>query len=215
MTALPPSDAQGSLDLAGLGKLAKAIPAEVYKRTATSVTATFEALVSPITETTSGVGMLIRQKFAAMVEVQKAVAVYTLEEACARAAAKLEMKKSKLTPVAHPKSFVRAFEEAASETDPVLHEMWTNLLASQIAHDEMHPHFVELLTHFSAEEAQMLASLRTIDDVGENGGRYIMVNLDTNIRSWIKHATDIDPKPWTPSCCTVRSRASGPRTCSR
>lgn len=187
-------------DFAGLGKLAKAIPPGVYKKTAATVLTTFEQLAAPLTATTVGFGELIKQRFATMVEVQRAIAAYTLEDACVRAQAKLDAKRAKLTPISHPKSFVRAFEEAAIETDPLLHEMWTNLLASQIAANDVHPFFVDLLSRFSPEEAQILASLNEFSQLGENGGRYIMINLDTNVPSWIRHADDIEPKPWTGAC---------------
>ena len=52
-----------SLDLTGIGKLATAIPDEVYCQTSDTINTSFEKLVSPITEFTSGLGRLIKQKF--------------------------------------------------------------------------------------------------------------------------------------------------------
>ena len=186
-------------DLAGLGKLAKAIPAEVYNRTTKSVLTSFEKLIAPITETTSGFGRYIRQKFDGMVEVEKAIATYTLEEACAKAKAKAaELQVCTILP-AHPKMFVKALEEGSKETDPLLHQMWASLLASQMLDGFCHPHFVEILPHFSPSEAKLLVSLRDKNTVGANGGQFMSLDIDM-FGHWIMHADDAEPKLWTLSC---------------
>jgi hypothetical protein len=45
-------DEDKSLDLIGLGKLAKSIPDSVYLQTTETVCRTFESLIAPITATT-------------------------------------------------------------------------------------------------------------------------------------------------------------------
>ena len=194
-----PRDTNDGLDLAGFGKLAKAIPEEVYNRTTDSLLTTFEKLVAPITETTHGLGRYIRQKFDSMVRVEKAIATYTLEQACIKAKAKAASLGVGMISPTHPKSFVRALEEASKETDPLLHELWASLLASQLLDGYCHPHFVELLPHFSPAEARLLVSLRDWNTVGEHGGEYIMFNID-RCSHWLDHADDNEPKPWTLSC---------------
>jgi hypothetical protein len=191
-------DSNESFDLTGLGKVAKAIPKEVYLRTTEALLTTFENLVAPITETSSGFGRYIRQKFDGMVEVEKAIATYTLEKAVARAKAKAALSGAHLKPV-HSKSFVRALEEASKETDPLLHEMWANLLTTQIVDGKSHPHFVETLTHFSPAEAQILSSLNLESNVGENNGPYFYASYDS-FKWWVKNATDSEKKPWDYSC---------------
>lgn len=79
------SENKEGLDLLGWGKIAEAIPPAVYEQTTATVVKTFENLVAPITETTSGLGRYLRQKFDNMVEVEKAVATYTIENAMNRA----------------------------------------------------------------------------------------------------------------------------------
>lgn len=195
----PPRDTNDGLDLAGLGKLAKAIPEEVYNRTTESLLTTFEKLVAPITETTHGLGRYIHQKFDNMVRVEKAIATYTLEQACAKAKTKAASLQVITISPTHPKSFVKALEEASKETDPLLHELWASLLASQLLDGYCHPHFVELLPHFSPAEAKLLVSLRDWETVGEHGGGYLMFYID-RFSHWIAHADDNDPKPWTLSC---------------
>ena len=48
-----------SLDLLGLGKLAKAIPPQVYTRSTKTVLTMLEELASPVTETTAGLGRYV------------------------------------------------------------------------------------------------------------------------------------------------------------
>jgi hypothetical protein len=83
------SHAEG-LDIAGFGKIAKYIPKEVYIRSAETLLSTFKKLVSPITETLDGFGRYLRQKFDNMVEVEKAIATYTIEKSVARAKSKAD-----------------------------------------------------------------------------------------------------------------------------
>jgi len=148
------------VDLIGFGKLAKAIPPEVYTRDYQSVLTTFEKLVAPITETAHGFGRYIRQKFDNMVEGRKrAVATYTLEQAYAKAKAKATL---------------LGVEVIAPITRKVLSNRWRKLLrrqtlcctrcgqvwlASQLLDGYCHPHFVEILPHFSPAEARLLVSL--------------------------------------------------------
>jgi hypothetical protein len=187
------------LDLAGLGKLAKAIPKEVYTKTTDTLLTSFKKLVAPITETSDGLGRYIHQKFDSMVKEEKALATYTLRQACTRAKAKAASLGVVTVPPAHPKSFVKALEEASKETDPLLHELWANLLASQLLDGYCHPHFVELLPHFSPAEARLLLSLRDWNTVGEHGGKVVMFNID-RCSHWIAHVDDTEAKPWTISC---------------
>jgi hypothetical protein len=186
------------LDVTGLGKVASAIPKEVYERSAATLLTTFEMLTAPITESTSGLGRYLRQKFDNMVQVEKAIATYTVEKALHRASERCERARISLRAPAHPKSFVRAIEEASKETDPVLHEMWANLLASQLSDGVCHPHFVEVLPHFSPTEAKLLVSLLPESEIGEHKS-YISVNPRPSLR-WIRMNSESEFQPWTISC---------------
>ncbi len=148
------------IDLVGLGKVAKAIPPEVYKQGAKTVLKTFESLVAPLTQTTDGFGRLIRQKFDYWVEEQKAIGTITLQQAVIRASERAEKEGKNLQPPGHPKTFLRALEEASLETDSVVHEMWVNLLASQIIDPVSHPRFVNILAQLGPAEARLLTSLK-------------------------------------------------------
>jgi len=190
------SSKNDGLDVAGLGKIASAIPKEVYEKSATTLLNTFEKLTAPITETTSGLGRYLRQKFDNMVEAEKAIATYTVEKAIMRVHERFP--RGQLRPPEHPKTFVKAIEEASKETDPILHEMWTNLLASQLSDNACHPHFVEVLPHFSSSEAKTLISLLPMAEVGEHE-YYVSISPDA-FKHWIPKNIDQDLRPWTISC---------------
>jgi len=180
-----------SFDIIGFGKIAKAIPPQVYERSAETLLTTFEKLTAPITETTAGFGRYLRQKFDNMVEAEKAIATYSIEKAINKARLKAEKSGRLIRPPLHPKSFIKAVEESSKETDPLLHEMWANLLASQLIDGQTsHPHFVEILPHFSPEEAQILISLLPMAAVGENAGCYFYAT-DDSFDYWIR--TDVHP----------------------
>lgn len=191
------SDNDG-LDIAGFGKIAKAIPPKVYEHSATTLLKTFQQLTAPITETTSGLGRYLQQKFDNMVEAEKAIATYTVEKAIARAKKKAHSTGHSLRPPASSKTFVKAIEEASKETDPLLHEMWANLIASQLTDETCHPHFVEILSHFSPAEAKLLVSLHPLSEVGENDGGYLSFS-DDSFKYWVRK-TGGELNPWSISC---------------
>jgi len=197
------NDKNDGLDLVGLGKLAKAIPEEVYTQSTEVITNTFTQLIAPITESTSGLGRYIRQKFDNMVEVEKAIATYSVQNAIAKAEEKATKKGIKIINPVHSKSFIKAIEESSKETDPTLHEMWENLIADQLVNINFHPHFVEILPHFSPIEANLLISLLNQDEVGENDGGYFGGPHDW-ILHWVRKNGEKQLNDWTYSCELLR-----------
>jgi hypothetical protein len=191
-------------DLAGLGKVANAIPPEVYTRTTESIVATFEKLVAPITETTGGAGRFIRQKFDSMIEIEKALATLATEKAVRAADNRAKARRTKPRRPAHPKSFVRCMEEASKETDACLHDMWSGLMASQMDEAGPHPHFIEILSNFSPKEARLLASLRPVEEIGENEGSGLFFGEETYLH-WLFSSEDNQPKEWDLSCQLLKS----------
>ncbi len=182
-----------SLDLIGLGKLAKSIPEAVYLQTTETVCRTFENLIAPITETTSGLGRYIRQKFDNMVEVEKSLLAYAL----LNAKTKVESNGRKLIVPRNPKSFVRAMEETAKEVDPLLNIMWTNLLASQLSDEKCHPLFVQILSTLSPNEALLLDKLLPFEKIG-NYAKNVLVR-PYNLKKWsIKNGGEL--YDWDLSC---------------
>jgi hypothetical protein len=169
-----------SLDLTGIGKLAKSIPQSVYERTTETITSTFEKLVAPITETTSGFGRYIRQKFDNMVEVEKSLFIYSFQNA----QKKIIAKGLNINKVSNPKAFVKIMENASQETDELLNVLWTNLLYSQLTDQDSHPFFINVLSSLSKNEAIMLESLNSFDSIGEIKTNVIF--YPPRIKSWVK-----------------------------
>lgn len=75
------SDDEKSLDLVGIGKLAKTTPPESWNRIVKTACGTFSLLATPITASTEGTDRLIRAKFDHMVDIQKVLAADTLRRA--------------------------------------------------------------------------------------------------------------------------------------
>lgn len=149
------SDEDTSLDLTGVGKLAKAIPEKSWNRLVKTACDTFSQLVSPITATTFGLGKLIQARFDRMVDVQKVLAA----DAVRRAKEKIE-KTGRLVK-SQPKAVVliRAIENASTETDDNLREIWSNLIANEILDNQVHPEFPRILERMSSNDAVTLAEI--------------------------------------------------------
>jgi hypothetical protein len=187
------SEGDKSLDLIGIGKLAKSIPDEVYLQTTQTVSRTFESLIAPITETTSGFGRYIRQKFDNMVEVQKSLVAYSLKNAIE----KIEKSKKTLIVPVYPKSFIRAIDETSKEVDPLLNIMWTNLLASQLSDQKSHPLFVHILSNLSSKEALLLDNLMPFEKIGKYATNVLI--RPYNLKKWVVQSGG-DLHEWDVSC---------------
>jgi hypothetical protein len=150
-----PTDPDSSLDLTGVGKLAKAIPPKSWEKLVTTACDTFTKCIAPITETTSGIGRLIQAWFDKLVDAQKVMAADTLS----KASAKISSVRKKKT--AHPNGsvMIAALTAASNETNDTLRELWSNLLAQEMAAGEVHPEFVEILKRISVSDARTLAKI--------------------------------------------------------
>lgn len=148
------SDDEKSLDLTGIGKLAKAIPPSSWNRMVKTACDTFSQLVAPITASTAGVGRLVQAKFDGMVDVQKVLAADTLRRA------KEKVEAVGRPPLGLPRAVVliRALENASNETDDNLREVWGNLIANEIL-DHVHPEFPRTLERLSSNDAVTLAEI--------------------------------------------------------
>ena len=187
-----------SIDLIGAGKLAEAIPDEVYIRTADVAAETFLKLTAPLTEATAGLGRYLGQKFDNLVAVEKALASFAIEKAVDRAKRRARRAGVAVHPPVHPKTFVSAIEQVAKETNPDLHEMWVNLIAGDISDNQAHPYFVQILSHFSPDEARILRSLRSIDELGGLRDHYLGATYD-GFETWVPEY-DAVAQPWTLAC---------------
>lgn len=181
-------------DIVGLGKAAEAIPKEVYTEVTRGLIENFNKIISPITEITSGVGRYIRQKFDNMVELEKALAAHTLQKAIQKAESMGD-----ILPMTNLKTFITSIDESSRETDPLLHEMWVNILASQLVNTDFHSQYVNILSNFSAREANLLMKLNSFEELGHGLEFYFGSNSDSFL-NFVFRDGDVDIHEWTYSC---------------
>lgn len=144
-----------SLDLAGIGKLAKAIPDSAWLKLVDTACDTFSKIIAPITSTTMGLGKLIEAKFDGMIDAQKVLAADAVERA------NQKIKKSNKTSKGKIKSTVilSAIEKASIETDDNIRDIWANLIANEILGGDVHPEFPRLVERLSSNDAIVLLEI--------------------------------------------------------
>jgi len=149
------TDDDKSIDITGLGKIAKAIPKDGWKKAIDTACETFSDLVSPITKTTVGLGRLVEAKFDTMVDVQKVFAADAVRMA------KEKVDRTKRETTAKPKAsvIIPAIESASNETDENLREIWSNLLANEMLDGQVHPEFPKVLSRLSSHDAATLSQI--------------------------------------------------------
>lgn len=151
----------------GLGRIAGVIPKEGWKKAIDTACDTFTDLISPITETTSGLGGLIRAKFDEMIDVQKVFAA----DAVYRAREKVE--KSNISPNPRPSArvLVNSIEQASLESDSDLRDIWANLIANEMSSGDVHPEFPTILARMSAQDAMLLSKIAE-----RNSNKYVKLS---------------------------------------
>lgn len=149
------SDEDRSLDITGLGKLAKAIPATSWNKLVTTACTTFTEFIKPITAATIGIGKYIEAKFDRLVEAEKILAAETIR----RAQEKVEKSSRQPQGRIKPEVVVHAISVAGTQTDETLHELWSNLLAREILDGEVHPEIPKILERMVATDAHALAEV--------------------------------------------------------
>lgn len=164
-----PTESEPSLDLVGLGKLAKAIPPKAWDKLVTTACDTFAQCIAPITATTGGLGRLIQAWFDRLVDAQKVLAA----EAMSRATKKLPNTRLRSAVLPSGSVLIAALEAASTEINDSLRELWANLLAQELVSGCVHPEFVSILKRMSVSDARTLAKIaaegdRTISRVKAN-----------------------------------------------
>lgn len=144
-----------SVDVAGLGKLAKAIPNKAWVQLVDTACKTFRECIAPITATTSGIGRLIEAKFNRFVDAEKLLAADTM----ARAREKATRSKKAAGGNVRPNIVIAILEASATETDSLLRDLWSSLLAQEIVNQNVHPEFATILSRLSPREAYFLAKV--------------------------------------------------------
>ena len=144
-----------SLDLTGVGKLAKAIPERSWQKLVNTACDTFKKTVAPITATTGGIGRLIEAKFNGMVDAQKVLAAETVKRAKEKVDASSKKPKGRLKSVI----IVNAIEKASIESDDTIRDIWSNLIANEILDGSVHPEFPKILERISSNDAVVLLEI--------------------------------------------------------
>lgn len=144
-----------SLDITGIGKLAKAVPASSWKRLVKTACNTFSQLIAPITATTYGLGQLIQAKFDGMVDAQKVLAADAVNRA------KQKVERTNIPIKGNPKAIIiiKAIDKASNETDDNIRDIWANLIANEILTNEVHPEFPNILERLSSKDTVVLAEI--------------------------------------------------------
>jgi hypothetical protein len=144
-----------SLDIVGVGKLAEAVPDQVWISVVDTACSTFKNLVSPLTAITSGTGRLIEAKFDRLVEAEKVILSQTMSRATDKASRSTRKRKNQ------PKASIilKVIEASSSEVDTTLRELWTNLVANEFIDGSVHPEFIRILSRLSTVDAQRLIEI--------------------------------------------------------
>ena len=143
-------------------EIAQAMPESAWQRLVDTACTFFEDCVAPLTETTSGIGRLIRAKFERLEAVEKVIAAQTIQEAKRG----LEEHSIPLKPIQNPKTLLETIAGASSETSVELHDLWVNLLAQEISSGTVHPEIPRVLSRLTSDDARLLSSIhRETNDV--------------------------------------------------
>lgn len=157
--------------------LSRAIPAEAWVEIVVTACQTFRSVVAPITSLTSGVGRLIEAKFDRLLDAEKVLAAATL----ARAQEKVVRSNQEQTRNVKAEILIAVIEEASSQTDPLLHELWSNLLAREFIGGSVHPEFPKLLGRLSALDVQWLAVISERQSEKPDSLRGTMYSIATTL----------------------------------
>jgi len=149
------TDNDKSLDLTGMGKLAKAIPSASWNKLVKTACDTFSQILAPITSTTTGLGRLIEAKFDGMLDAQKVLAA----EALRRAQNKVDGARRQCKGPPKAKVLIKALEAVSQESDDNMREIWANLIANELLDNRVHPEFPKILEKLSSEDALTLADI--------------------------------------------------------
>jgi hypothetical protein len=145
-----------SIDLAGIGKVAKAIPPKAWVQIVDTACVSFRELMAPLTATTSGIGRLIESKFDRLIDAERVLAAETVQKALDKVSRK---KSTGMPTIKSARVVIAVLEKSSIETDPVLRELWANLLATEFSSGEVHPEFPVVLGKLSSQDAQVLAQV--------------------------------------------------------
>ena len=179
------------IDLAGIGKAMQAIPEPAWQRLVETACATVEKVLAPITETTHGIGRLIKAKFDSMLDAEQVMVAESLTRAEDKARNSGQAMKAP-----RPQIIMLVIENSSRETDGGIRELWSNLLAQEIITDDVHPEIARILSRISSEDAQLLAEIS--DQKSSNVSKLFSVAVKVALSSLVfGDLTVINSKPKT------------------
>lgn len=132
---------------------AKGVPKEVW----TAATDVIKELLSPLTATTVGISKLIEQKFSTLNEVQKIIAEKTIKEAIIKAEKAKVQDHSNV--VVKPQVIYIVLENADSQSDESIRDLWSNLTARELTEGSVHPEIARLFAKLTAPDLMILSNL--------------------------------------------------------
>lgn len=144
-----------SLDLIGLGRLAKAIPQAAWKRVVDTACTTFDKVVAPITETTSGIGRLIGAKFDNLIDAEKVIVAKTVQTASDKADQSGKHANAEFNHLI----LCKIIEHAQAQADASIRELWANLLAREMTDGAVHPELTDVLARLTIKDAMLLLEI--------------------------------------------------------
>jgi ribosomal protein S16 len=128
-----------------------------------------------------------------MVEVEKALLTYSMQNALKKAKSDRLLMKSEQ----RPKELITIMDALSKETDPLLNTLWTNLLCSELTNQNSHPFFISVLQSLSRKDAEILSRLHDYDATGEKKSNILI--SQPNIQYWVTE-NGAKPEEWTFSC---------------
>jgi hypothetical protein len=132
---------------------AKGVPKEAW----TAATDVIKELLSPLTATTVGISKLIEQKFSTLNEVQKIIAEKTIKEAIIKAEKAKIQDHSNV--VVKPQVIYIVLENADSQSDDAIRDLWSNLTARELTEGSVHPEIARLFGKLTAPDLMILSNL--------------------------------------------------------
>ncbi|TVP59350.1 MAG: DUF4393 domain-containing protein [Nodularia sp. (in: Bacteria)] len=142
-----------NLDIVSLRKLTEAVLDQAWSQLVETACNSFKELIAPITFNTSGdIARLIGAKFDRLVDAEKVIAAQMMSLASEKASGSHHQRNK------FPKSSVilKIIESSSSETDTILQELWTNLMANELVYGSIHPEFIRILTQLTSSDVYRL-----------------------------------------------------------
>jgi len=146
-----------SVDVAGVGKVAQALPKEAWARIVDTACDTFVKCIYPLTATTEGIGRLIEHKFNMLTGEQKVIASRCFQDAASKIADTKDQHDEQRPP--KPLVAYEALGNTESQTDETMRELWANLLAREFIDGSVHPAIAKLLGEMTSQDALLLARI--------------------------------------------------------